>query len=136
MLSQGEKHRLSVASILTLDQKVLLLDEPTFGQDKRNQRQLMDLMQQLTQNGVGILMVSHHMETVYQYCTRIILLIDGRIRYDGEPESLFSNASLCSEGRLEKPFWFAVEEYCREAPEKNYRRHIRSAEDAYKITLT
>ena len=124
VLSQGEKRRLSVAGILVRQQKLLLLDEPTFGQDLRNQNELMTMMQELNQKGITIVMVSHNMDLVYRYCSRAILLQEGRITFDGVPEQLFADESACQGGHLEKPFWMRVGALLPNTP------FLRSAEDA------
>ena len=124
VLSQGEKRRLSVAAILVRRQKLLLLDEPTFGQDLRNQNELMALMQNLNKNGIAIAMVSHNMDLVYQYCNRAVLLAEGRVLFDGTPEELFAQEGLCQQGRLETPFWMRVSRQLPGAP------HIRSSSHA------
>ncbi|MCO7176184.1 ABC transporter ATP-binding protein [Sporolactobacillus kofuensis] len=78
-LSIGQKRRLSVASALISHPDVLILDEPTFGQDARNTFALLDLFQQLRQNGTTLIMVTHEMEIVRRFATRIITIKDGRV---------------------------------------------------------
>ena len=124
VLSQGEKRRLSVAAILVRRQRLLMLDEPTFGQDLRNQNELMALMRELNHSGIAIVMVSHNMDLVYRHCNRAALLVDGQIAYDGPPAELFADGALCARGRLEKPFWLRVAEALPGKP------LIRSSEDA------
>ncbi len=124
VLSQGEKRRLSVAAILMRKQKLLFLDEPTFGQDLRNQNELMVLMQALNKGGIAIVMVSHNMDLVYRYCNRAVLLVNGGVAFDGAPEALFANKALCETGRLERPFWMQVGQSLPTTP------LLRSAEDA------
>ncbi len=124
VLSQGEKRRLSVAAILVRRQKLLFLDEPTFGQDLRNQNELMALMETLNQSGIAIVMVSHNVDLVYRHCNRAVLLADGGIAYDGPPAALFADDGLCKKGHLEKPFWMRVGGHLPTTPA------IRSAEDA------
>lgn len=124
VLSQGEKRRLSVASILVRRQKLLLLDEPTFGQDMRNQDELMHLMRTLNESGITIVMVSHSMDLVYRYCNRAVLLCQGQIAFVGTPYDLFSDAALCAKGRLEQPFWLRVSQQLPQSPT------IRSADEA------
>jgi energy-coupling factor transport system ATP-binding protein len=92
MLSQGEKRRLSVASMLVLGQRLLFLDEPTAGLDKRNIEHLMALMQNLSHEGKSIVMVSHDIDAIYKYCNRVILLECGEIRFDGAMQSFMRSA--------------------------------------------
>ncbi len=123
-LSQGEKRRLSVASLLVRRQKILLLDEPTYGQDKHSQDELLDRMCQLVKNGVSLAMISHNMDLVYRYCNRAVLLVDGEILFSGSPAALFANPALCAKGRLEIPFWRRVGELLPGTPV------IRSTDEA------
>ena len=93
VLSQGQKRRLSVASMLLTDQKILFLDEPTYGQDYENRQELMKDMEKLRQEGVTIVMITHDMSLVKQYATREVRIADGRIESEvvlkgGEPECL------------------------------------------------
>lgn len=81
-LSVGQKRRLSVASALITYPDVLILDEPTYGQDARNTFALLDLFQQLREEGTTIIMVTHEMEIVRHYATRVLKIKDGRIVED------------------------------------------------------
>ncbi|MED0675968.1 energy-coupling factor transporter ATPase [Aneurinibacillus thermoaerophilus] len=90
-LSQGQKRRLSVATMLLFDQKVLLLDEPTFGQDAGTCAQLLSRLQQRKEQGTSIIMVTHDMDLVDQYADRVLLLDNGTIQFDGTPYELFSS---------------------------------------------
>jgi energy-coupling factor transport system ATP-binding protein len=100
LLSQGQKRRLSVAAMLLTGQRLLFLDEPTFGQDHANQQQLMQMMQELNSRGVTVVMVTHDMPLVADYASRVLLLLEGRIAYDGSPGELFANADLTKQAAL------------------------------------
>jgi len=102
-LSQGQKRRLSVATMLLDEQRWLLLDEPTFGQDARTSEQLMTLLRDRANAGMSVIMVSHDMEAVQQYAHRVILLVDGRVRYDGVPARLWSQPGLLASGGILPP---------------------------------
>lgn len=93
-LSQGQKRRLSVATMIVENQSLLLLDEPTFGQDAVSTQQLMALLEQRFQQGTTLLMITHDMELVHQYATRVIVMEQGRIAYDGLPEHLWNDNRL------------------------------------------
>lgn len=73
-LSQGQKRRLSVASMLLTNQNILFLDEPTYGQDFENRQQLMRDMKKLVEQGITVVMITHDMELVNQYATRVVKL--------------------------------------------------------------
>lgn len=79
VLSQGQKRRLSVASMLLTDQRILFLDEPTYGQDYENRLELMNDMEMLRREGVTIIMITHDMSLVKQYATREVEIADGHV---------------------------------------------------------
>lgn len=83
-LSQGEKRKLSTASMLITGQKILILDEPTYGQDRENLANLMNLLFDISKTGVGMIMVSHDMEVIKNSCNTIFKLDDGRVTYNGK----------------------------------------------------
>lgn len=107
-LSQGEKRRLSVASTMVCGQEILLLDEPKFGQEQKNKQQLMNLLQQMNQDGLTILMICHDVDLVLNYCNKAVLLNKGECLYYGDPFTLFSNEPLCQKCLSEIPFWSKV----------------------------
>ncbi|RYL93325.1 ABC transporter ATP-binding protein [Sporolactobacillus sp. THM19-2] len=81
-LSVGQKKRLSVASALITRPKVVILDEPTFGQDARNTFALLDVFQKLRESGTTIIMVTHEMEIVRHFATRVLEIHEGRLVSD------------------------------------------------------
>lgn len=83
-LSVGQKRRLSVATALVGQQKILLLDEPTFGQDAKNTFALLEMMESLKNQGVTIMMVTHDEEIVHSFATRVWNVRDGEV-YETEP---------------------------------------------------
>lgn len=85
-LSVGQKRRLSVASSLIDRPKVVLLDEPTFGQDARNTFALLDMFEKIRSEGSAIIMVTHEMEVVKRFATRVITIKDGAIVSDTPTE--------------------------------------------------
>ncbi|WP_281658115.1 ABC transporter ATP-binding protein [Halobacillus sp. Cin3] len=101
-LSQGQKRRLSVATMIVENQSLLLLDEPTFGQDAVSTQQLMALLEKRFQQGTTLFMITHDMELVHHYATRVIVLEQGRIAYDGLPEHLWKHNRL-SDWHIEPP---------------------------------
>lgn len=98
VLSQGQKRRLSVASMLLTDQKILFLDEPTYGQDFENRQELMRDMQKLVEEGITIVMITHDMSLVKQYATRVAKIQDGRVAQCQATEEFFKT-ELEAEGR-------------------------------------
>jgi energy-coupling factor transport system ATP-binding protein len=83
-LSRGERQRTALAGVLAVRPKVLVLDEPTTGQDYRECIKIMDIVADINAKGTTVLMVSHDMEVVCDYARRIILMLDGKIIADGK----------------------------------------------------
>jgi energy-coupling factor transport system ATP-binding protein len=108
-LSLGERRRLSVATMLVLEPRLLVLDEPTIGQDHERAQHLMRLMDRLRERyATTILMITHDVRLVAEWADRAIALRGGGIAFDGEPEALFAQADLLKESALLPPPIFEV----------------------------
>ena len=91
-LSGGQKRRVAVAGILAMDPEILILDEPTAGLDPAGRTELLNRIKYLRdKRGITVLLVSHSMEDVAQYATRLLVIHEGRIAYDGTPKTVFSH---------------------------------------------
>ncbi len=102
-LSQGEKRRVAIAGILAMDPEMLVLDEPTAGLDPLGARTIVRLLNQLHSNGKTIVLITHHLDLVFQLVHRIIILNQGEILYDGGAMNIFDNSNLLELAGLEKP---------------------------------
>ncbi|MCM3092440.1 MULTISPECIES: ABC transporter ATP-binding protein [unclassified Cytobacillus] len=103
-LSQGQKRRLSVASMLVYNQDLLLLDEPTFGQDARTCGELMKLMEAKIQSGGSVVMITHDMEIIHSYADKVIVLSEGEKIYDGLPDALWKKEDILKTASLKVPY--------------------------------
>jgi energy-coupling factor transport system ATP-binding protein len=111
-LSRGEKRRLAVATALVLSIDVLLLDEPTTGQDSRTLAGLFEIIGRLhREEHTTVLMVTHDLEIVWRYATRVIGVCDGHVLFDGAPDVMFSaeNEHLLRRAQLEPPLYTTVD---------------------------
>lgn len=102
-LSHGEKRRLSVAAMLAMGQEILILDEPTFGQDERNAAALMGMLRDLNAQGKTVVMITHDMRLVAEYARRTAVMMAGRIEFFGEPHQLFQQPELLAQAHLNLP---------------------------------
>lgn len=84
-LSVGQQQRTVLAACVAMQPRLLILDEPTLGQDWTHLQRLMDFVQRLNQRGTTVLLISHDYKLVYRYAERVLLLRDGRIALDGRP---------------------------------------------------
>ncbi|MEH7112267.1 energy-coupling factor transporter ATPase [Neobacillus niacini] len=100
-LSQGQKRRLSVATMLVHEQDLLILDEPTFGQDANTAHEIMEV---LNEKEGSVFMITHDMELVDQYADTVHVLDKGELIFSGTPESLWGNLEIIQQARLKLPF--------------------------------
>ncbi|MFT4416638.1 ABC transporter ATP-binding protein [Fredinandcohnia humi] len=107
-LSLGQKRRLSVATMLLFDQPLLLLDEPTFGQDEKTAHELINRLKKIQEQGTTIVMVTHDMDIVDTYSDQVILLNKGRVSYQGTPYGLFSKLDIVSETKIIPPLHYQL----------------------------
>jgi len=90
-LGKGQRQRLAVASILAMRPQIIIVDEPTTGQDYRMVSSIMELLEELRRQGNTVLIITHDMTLVANYCHRVVVLLDGRDVFTGSPRELFSN---------------------------------------------
>lgn len=102
-LSLGDKQRLSIASALAANPRILILDEPTSGQDCRERTVLLRLMRKLNNNGLGIILVTHDMDILAEHAHKVVVIADKQIAYAGTPRELFSDEKKTIELGLELP---------------------------------
>ncbi|MFC4775874.1 ABC transporter ATP-binding protein [Paenibacillus sp. GCM10023252] len=99
-LSFGQKKRVTIASILVLRPDILILDEPTAGQDYKHYNEMMEFMLQLNKLGLTIIMITHDMHLMLEYSHRTIVLSSGRIAADDRPDRILTDAALLQEAHL------------------------------------
>ncbi len=108
-LSLGERRRLSVATMLVLEPRLLVLDEPTIGQDHERAQQLMQMMARLRQRyGTTVLMITHDVRLVAEWSERALVLSRGKLVFDGEPQAMFADRALLGEAGLLAPPVFEI----------------------------
>ncbi|MEM2335001.1 MAG: ABC transporter ATP-binding protein [Candidatus Bathyarchaeia archaeon] len=103
MLSGGERKRVALASVLAWDPKILILDEPTIGQDAYQKERLRHFIIQLNQQGKTVIVVTHDIEFVAECEPRVILMANGRIIADGEAREVLTDPTLVKEASLMPP---------------------------------
>lgn len=88
-LSRGQRQRLALASVVAVSPSILILDEPTTGLDYKECIEIMEIIKKLNKQGVTVVMISHDMELVLEYASRIIVLSQGRLVADGKTKEVF-----------------------------------------------
>lgn len=109
-LSYGQKKRVTIASILVLEPDIILLDEPTAGQDQRHYREMMDFLNQLNAQGQTIVMITHDMQLMLDYCDRALVVVDGQIVYQGHPAELLVKRPVIEQANLKETSIFHLAE--------------------------
>jgi len=102
-LGKGEKRRLTVASILAMNPKIIIVDEPTTGQDFRMSEDIMNLLEELNKAGTTILAITHDMTLVSEHTKRVIVMHNGTVLYDGSTRGFFANEPLLEEAGIIAP---------------------------------
>ena len=100
-LSYGQKRRVTIASILILDPQILILDEPTAGQDYKHYTEIMEFIKNLNQKlNLTILMISHDMHLIQEYTDRTLVIANGKLLADTSAKELFANSELLEKASL------------------------------------
>lgn len=116
-LSYGQKKRVTIASILVQKPEILILDEPTAGQDFRHYTEIMEFLRQLNEQGITVLMITHDMHLMLEYTERTLVFSEGRMIADTTPAKLFANEALIKEASLKETSLFALAQMCDLNPE-------------------
>ena len=103
LLGRGERQRLAVASILVLEPRLLILDEPTTGLDYPQQRRMMELISELNRAGTAIVIITHTPWLVAEYARRAVLMRKGRKLFDGAVRDLFAQEDLLTSAAFRVP---------------------------------
>jgi energy-coupling factor transport system ATP-binding protein len=107
-LSFGQKKRVTIASILVLDPKILILDEPTAGQDYRHYTEIMEFLVEVNKLGVTIILITHDMHLMLEYTPRAIVLSNGRKIADTGAAEVLTDAKVIAEANLKETSLFAL----------------------------
>jgi len=103
LLQKGIRQRTVIASILAMRPSVIVVDEPTTGQDAVNSRVIMEMLKGLHAQGYQIVLITHNMNIAAEYCGRTIVMSEGRILADGPTRSVFSQAEILKRAYLQPP---------------------------------
>ena len=107
-LSYGQKKRVTIASILVLNPEIILLDEPTAGQDYKHYTEMMNFIDELNQQGQTIVMITHDMQLMLDYSERAIVLVDGQVIADASPAEILTNRALLKQANLKETSIFKL----------------------------
>lgn len=102
-LSRGQKIGVAIASVLAMRPKVLILDEPTLGQDFTRIKSLVTMLKSMNQKGLAVAVITHDINIAAEYACRVILMNQGSIVADGDPHDVFSREDLMFSANLDVP---------------------------------
>lgn len=112
-LSYGQKKRVSIASILVMHPKILILDEPTAGQDYRHYTEIMEFLKKINEEqGITIVMITHDMHLMLEYTNRAIVLADGKLLADDLPSRVLTNEEITNAAYLKKTSLYDLAKRC------------------------
>lgn len=130
-LSFGQKKRVTIASILVLNPEIILLDEPTAGQDQRHYTEMMDFLDELNQQGHTIIMITHDMQLMLDYSDRAVVVVDGQILADKAPAQVLTDKELIAAAHLKETSIFALAEKIGADPLALTEFYMRKKEDKH-----
>ncbi len=118
-LSGGEKKRLVLASVLCRSPQIIILDEPTIGQDKLGEELIKKDILKLKEQGLTVLVITHDMDFIYEVADRFIILSDGKLVADGNKTQIMTDRDLLQKNNLERPIIVEYLELISEYLENN-----------------
>ena len=124
-LSYGQKKRVTIASILVLEPKIILLDEPTAGQDLYHYTQIMDFLAELNRSGTTVVLITHDMHLMLEYTPRAIVFHDGQVIADTSAAEVLNSPEIVETAHLKETSLYHLAKNCGIAsPEEFTRRFI------------
>lgn len=119
-LSFGQKKRVTIASVLVLDPELILLDEPTAGQDFRHYTDIMEFLRGLNARGVTVVMITHDMHLMLEYTRRALVFCDGRLIADRTAAAVLCDPVLVEQAALKETSLYTLANRCGIAPAQEF----------------
>ncbi|HDY7616223.1 TPA: ABC transporter ATP-binding protein [Vibrio vulnificus] len=136
-LSYGQKKRVTIASILALEPELLILDEPTAGQDYRNYTSMLSFIEKLNRElGITVVIISHDMHLVLEYTTRSIVIADSQLVADAPMTDVFSNPALLDRANLTTTSLYELATRLNMAETNAFMQHFIDVEKASRLEKT
>ena len=124
-LSYGQKKRVTIASILVLEPEMILLDEPTAGQDFRHYTEIMEFLRELNRQGVTVVLITHDMHLMLEYTPRAIVFHDGHVIADTSAAQVLNSPETVEQAHLKETSLYHLSRLCGiEESEEFTRRFI------------
>ncbi len=119
-LSFGQKKRVTIASVLVQDPKLIILDEPTAGQDFKHYTEIMEFLRGLNEQGVTVIMITHDMHLMLEYTPRALVFSDGQLIDDYRASQVLCNPELVARAALKETSLFTLANRCGITPPESF----------------
>ena len=124
-LSYGQKKRVTIASILVLEPEMILLDEPTAGQDLKHYTEIMEFLSQLNRQGVTVVLITHDMHLMLEYTPRAVVFHNGKVIADKSAAEVLNSPEIVAAAHLKETSLYHLSNQCGiDDPEEFTRRFI------------
>ena len=127
-LSFGQKKRVTIASVLVQDPELILLDEPTAGQDFRHYTDIMEFLQGLNTRGVTVVMITHDMHLMLEYTPRALVFCDGQLVADRSASAVLCDPELIERAALKETSLYTLANRCGIAPAEDFVERFIAAD--------
>ena len=127
-LSFGQKKRVTIASVLVQDPELILLDEPTAGQDFRHYTDIMEFLQGLNTRGVIVVMITHDMHLMLEYTPRALVFCDGQLIADRSASAVLCDPELIERAALKETSLYTLANRCGIAPAEDFVERFIAAD--------
>ena len=111
-LSYGQKKRVTIASILVLDPEMILLDEPTAGQDFRHYTEIMDFLRQINRQGTTVVLITHDMHLMLEYTPRAVVFHGGQVIADSSAAQVLNSPQIVQRANLKETSLYHLSQMC------------------------
>lgn len=130
-LSYGQKKRVTIAAVLVLNPEIILLDEPTAGQDQKNYTDMMLFLDDLASQGHTIMMITHDMHLMMTYSDRALVLAEGEVIADDSPIAILSDEAILEKANLKKTSLFELAEKLGVSVEALTETYLEKGKEEY-----
>ncbi len=131
-LSYGQKKRVTIASILSLEPEIMILDEPTAGQDYRHYTEIMEFLKSLNERGMTVALITHDMHLMLEYAERSVVFSDGRIIADDTAANILTNRDIIARASLKETSLYRLAEICGIEDARRFVEHFIDHERRYR----
>ena len=127
-LSFGQKKRVTIASVLVMGPQMIILDEPTAGQDFRHYTEIMEFLRGLNEQGVTVVMITHDMHLMLEYTPRALAFCDGRLIADRSAAAILCDPALIEQAALKETSLYTLANRCGITPAEKFVERFIAAD--------